>query len=170
MSNVYLEKIAAFQLPRAISRYSRSRTIYDDWPGTPLPGPIEQVKEFLRTAKGNSFYKNKAVESKRSYDFHDDYLKSRKAGPYNKTYQDVKDHIAATGKMSDLSKEQRDAYTHIDRQIRYRKRYAKRYHDERVAANLATKGARKTLGAIVGGTAAIGIGGPIAYNKLKDKD
>lgn len=169
MSNVYLEKIATFQFPKSISRYARSRARLDNKSDF-YRGPVRQIREFVKTVQGKGFHDRRAENAMKNYrtTYKEFYSPERSYSWSN--YYDTRNRAAATGKMPYMSDHEQALYKSMEDLDNKKRKYLKNSIREYQAANLATKGARKTLKVIAGGTTAVGAAGAVAYNKLKSKD
>lgn len=169
MSNVYLEKIAAFQFPKSISRYARSRARLED--KSPFfGGPVHQIREFVNTARGKGFHNRRADDALKNYGDSAKAFHSQEHNYARKEYYNAKDHASVTGKMPDMSSEQQANYKFMDDLATKQSKSIKDALRESRAAGLATTGARKTIKVVGGTVAAVGGTGVIVHNMPKDKN
>lgn len=152
MSNVYLEKIAGFKLPKALGRYGGTNYLNKEKVSVHDDSTTGKLRNFVRTALDKGSARDKASRMESTAKHFNETYNNFKASPDKVKYRNrqAKEHGAWLRYMRESTQRQSDR--------------AKR------VADLSAEGARKTLGAIVGGTAAVGIGGTVAYNKAKKED
>lgn len=168
--NKYLEKIASFRIPRALTRYANSNS-----------GIKESLKALNRQAKGSSDTRLNAASgaakkhfNKQQYS-HD--LHTKFHDEMTSEIQRSKDVHRAMGTDKRLSDSLHDkaedrAWDPYFKSLKERSAAKTRAERTEQAANLGTKGAKKTLATMKGiaaGTGVVGAGATIAYNKSKKK-